>query len=76
MADARGELGDEGEVALLAGRNGVRPPVESTHQRLVVCKDHEIASLQHVTEVANRCHDGQQLPVEGAVVCLGFAELC
>jgi hypothetical protein len=45
MADARGELGDEGEVALLAGGYGVRPPVEGADQWFVVLKDHEAASL-------------------------------
>jgi hypothetical protein len=31
LADARAEFGDEGKVALLAGRDGVGPPVESAH---------------------------------------------
>jgi hypothetical protein len=45
MAAARGELGDEGEVALLASGNGVRPPVEGADQWLVVGKNHKTAAL-------------------------------
>jgi hypothetical protein len=49
--------------------------VEGAHQWLVVRKDHETATLQKVAEMADRRHDRQQLPVEGAVVDLGLAEL-
>jgi hypothetical protein len=49
--------------------------VEGVNQRFVVGKNHEAAALKHIAEVADCCHDRQQLPVEGAVVRLGFVEL-
>ncbi len=76
MANYWGELGDEGEVALLASRNRVGAPVEGSNQGLVVCKDDKTPSLKHVTVVANCGHHRQELAVEGAVADLGLIQLC
>jgi hypothetical protein len=75
MANAGCKLGDEREVALLQSRHGVRPPVEGTHQWLVIGEHYEAAPLQHIAEMANCRHCHQQLPVEGALVHLGLDQL-
>jgi hypothetical protein len=41
----------------------------------VVCEDGEGASLQHKAEVFDGSYHGKKLPIESAVVDLGFIQL-
>ena len=42
---------------------------------LVVGENDELPTLQHELDVSDRCVDGQELPVEGAVVGLSWCQL-
>jgi len=62
-------------VAALPGGPGVRDLVKGEGQRLMIREQRELAALQHVAEVPDGLHTGEELPVKRRVVDLGGGEL-
>ena len=66
-----GELGDEGQLALLAARFRRGKAMKCRKERFVVSEEEERAALQVITEVENGGVHRQQFPVESGVTALG-----
>ena len=57
-------------MLLLPGRPGSRKHAQGVAERLVIGEEDELPILQHEVEVVDGGVDGEQLPVEGAVMSL------
>jgi hypothetical protein len=55
----------------LTGCPRVRHPPQSIGEWLVVCEDCKPVAVQHIPEVPYTGVTGEQLPVEGGVLCWG-----